>query len=360
MTKGEEPSDDFSLPMTTGTRQIPVAFLSDASNHTEDTEWAPHGPFLPCGFDNKMGERRFFWVDANTTMSIGGSSLSSGCVAQFVVDRWDNGMLQEDVETSAAVESGALDTTMNLAAPGYYSLKYTSSGTLKVTIINSSAASSFKHRPLPGFLDRIETISKIMVTSASIMLTNKVANIDLAGDVTGIQLPCGMDWFDTVYETGTPAETIRNLNGQKTIGFKNGGYGFIKPEDKREFSATSDWRIDPVNNITATYFPLFDRAGCYLIYAVVNDSNGRQGDWVVAANVQYGTTDVWTPVDLPRTDFNTFMKAVDSIKNFESFHQNESHLTELWDTIKTTAKEVVNGVEKYGPIVADVASVLAV
>lgn len=322
--------------------------------------YQPHGPTLYAGTD-EHSERTYRWFDENEVLGISallGGSTTWGLTVSL--DQFKEDAILED----AVVGSGSGTSTTPLVLTtitegGYYSIHvFLTLGAAQTIEFSASAVTSgsvFCHRPIPGFQTNQLAVDGIRVTGVSCMYTNNAALIQKAGTITGYQVPKETDWTQFI----GPLSLLSRLNDSRTIDIQNGMYGFLKPTETEDFDLQEVFAVDPVSGVlTSSYFSLRNVKSYLMLRGTIVPPDGRSGYLTIANSVEYLTTDVWRPVDIARTDPDIYKKAMQELKHIDQWHENPTHVKELFKSILSGALTVGRTVQKYLPQAITIGEIL--
>lgn len=213
---------------------------------------------------------------------------------------------------------------------------------------------------LPDMETNLAAVSRLRVNATSVMITNTTALVSRQGQVTGCQLDAGTDWrsFNT-YESITDLHKAANMDATEGI------YGFLKPSDPDDFTMLNEFTIAAGNglgnepNLSDAAFIILP-TNDYIVAALSVDApSAYTGYYTVAYQVEYSSNDQWrrlTAATIPRPVFDAAIVAMGSMPQW---HTNEWHFSDLWEDIKSFARNVVEGVQKYAPMAIEAAGMVA-
>lgn len=331
----------------------------------------PHGFYLWPGRLGLSDPHRGYWVDGGGTIHV--DSLSPvGASGIALILKVQDGREWVEVDRKFLVV-GTPSNSFSITAPGYYSvsvmnLEPVSTGGVppqhlfSMSVRCSVVGMRFGHLALPDMEQNFAAVAKGRVNAVSVMITNTTALISRQGQVTGAQLPPGTDWRS--YQT---YESISGLQNSYNDDAVEGIYGFLKPEDPADFTMISEFTaLAPgVSNGLAEMPDLQDAAfiiipeRAFIVAALSTEvQTGYTGTLTMGYQVEYVSTDQWRELTVSDIHSSTLDMAINGIAHLPQWHKNEWHIDELWNDIRSFASNVAQGVVKYAPIAAEVASLL--
>jgi len=333
--------------------------------HNPASGAAVHGPLL---FPGRAADnfRSFYWLEATGTITI----TSSTPAIQVFVDIFQytqTGVVSALGRITAA--SGSPGVAV-VPASGYYGFSASGSlaagstaallGNVSVTV---PAGVVWAHRALPDIEDVKVTAKSIQIAGASMMFSNKAGPLVRQGYLAAKQLPKGSDWLDF-----TKPSILGSLHQSYQDGAINGYYGFHKPVEVRDlaFRNTSTFQG---GNLVGAYYPLEPESGVLACAITVTEPSGRDMYLTIAAAVQFETTSMWHDLEVPNISAESVTKALTFLSHIPQHHENPSHLSDLWESIKQGASDgweafkgalpnIVSGAEKVASLAATLALVL--
>jgi hypothetical protein len=224
------------------------------------------------------------------------------------------------------------------------------------------------HRTIKDLTNRFKIVDNIKVFGCSILYTNTSAFTSNQGQVAMAQIPGTNAWTDN-YQY----QTIASMNSLKCKyqPVTNGSYCFLKPGEVGEFNYLSEFVVSSDNSSSRISnasgpdgfedgaFEIYTRSD-YLATVVSQDPvTQRSGIITIANTLQFSTNDNWTEVKLPTYDSAMIEPAMRSLRGISQFHENEFHISDVFNWLKDAAATVVNGVLEYGPIALKGAAMVA-
>jgi len=379
-------TDQFNSDDTTGFEQVApsTTFRTTAQNQGADmmilpiayakplNNYKPHGDALLCGaLPEGSGadvEGHYFWVDHLGTVE--GEVLCPSLTETIIIyaKRFSHNQGVEVPARQVVVADGTAQTfSFNDLPAGDYQLGYIVSGATAntdlmtwsgITIMNNVVPPASKgvwcHRSLPHLFANLPTSDTIREFGLGLKITNKAAALYRDGYVTGLQVPCSDRWTDFVRDD--VFDFISSKSGQKDTVFDKGFYGFIKPDQDDDFSMMTQWKTNE-SGVAQTYGPLINKHSYIVICAQVINPLGRNSYWSVTSGIEFTTSDTWRQKEITRYTPEDFKIAMRMLKDVPQFHQNDLHLAGIFNAIRNAAKDVIGGIQKYGPMVMNAANV---
>jgi len=252
-----------------------------------------------------------------------------------------------------------------LSGVGNVTFQYPATGvSATIPVANDFVAA---HRPIKDLSNRFKIVDDVKIFGLSILYTNTSAFTSNQGQVAMAQIPGMLAWtnnytFDSI--------ASMNASRSKYQSVTNGSYVFLKPGDARDFSYLSEFEVSSAatERIASSSGPDGFEDGAFLIYpesdylATVLSQDPtvqRSGLCSIANSLQYITNDNWTEVQLPRYDLATVEPSLKALRTITQFHENEFHISDVFNWLKDAASTVVQGVMDYGPMVLKGAAMVA-
>lgn len=324
--------------------------------------YRPHGTTLFAGADG-VSTSRYFWLDGHTTMSITYTTVATQ-VPVFIADIWTpDGVSQGNYTVAGSTGTSQTTTLKTNAYPaGYYAFRVfqtVATGVLSILsmTIQDVGGPICCHRCIPGYDVNVGSVTGIRVLAAALMYTNEAALINKQGKIAGFQSPQGTHWTDYV-KSGGAFSNVASAQGSVTLTVDNGMYGFLKPTKPSDFDVQTYIEVDS-GNLVDSFYPLDHQSAFLVLYTTISITGGQDGYWTASYGVEYQTSDVWREIGFPECEKSVYDRALESLKYLPQFHENPLHISDIWDTIKNSASAMLDGVVKYGPTVATLATTLA-
>lgn len=331
--------------------------------------YAPHGPKLYCGAVEGSFDR-FLWMNKGDSMTVlftcpGGNANPVNCSARL-------SYFDGEAPLPLTEQTANFGTNVNNSLPvffgpvslsGYYGLQVKSSTTGVcpdiATAMNISGNGPVHcHRALPGFEGLMPDIESIRIKSLTMLWTNTAAALVQNGRVSGLQTPASKYWFDYVYKG---IGSINSLDGSVTLQAATGLYGFVKPVQVTDMDLITDWKCaSNTADVVYTGFPIISRSPMLVFIAASSaDPTQLMSQFTTVTSIEFQTNNVFFELEIPSIDPSLFSRSLNSIKGIRQFHENPLHIAEIWNRIKSTAAQIVNGVIEYGPGAIKTAQTLA-
>jgi hypothetical protein len=323
--------------------------------------YTPHGPFLYCGSDERT-DRTYRWFDLGETLTVDVALSASTTWGMTVTCELfdDDAPIVTAAQQSTSGTGTTASATVSFAKEGYYAIHVFVDGfgttvSASMTMVSSTSGAVFAHLPLPAFEANKQAIDGVRIIGASCMYTNNAALIQKAGTLVGSQIPKNTDWTDYI----GPLSLVSKLAGSRTLDAQNGIYGFLKLTETEDLQLQEAFQIEPVSQlIAASYFPLRSVKSFLIVRGSISPTDGRSGFMTIANSVEYGTTDVWRPIDIPRSDPDVYKRALEGLRHIQQWHENPVHLKEIFKQVLSGATSLIKGVQKYAPQALTIAELL--
>jgi len=252
-----------------------------------------------------------------------------------------------------------------ISGVGNINFQYPATGVTTVIPVNNDFVAG--HRPVKDLNNRFKIVDDIKIFGVSILYTNTSAFTSNQGQVAMAQIPGMLAWTNNY-----TFDSIASMNAarSKYQPVTNGSYVFLKPGDSKDFSYLSEYEVSSVatERIAGSSGPDGFEDGAFLIYPesdylatilAQDPTVQRSGLCSIANSLQYITNDNWTEVQLPRYDLSTVEPSLKALRTITQFHENEFHISDVFNWLKDAASTVVQGVMDYGPMVLKGAAMVA-
>lgn len=328
-------------------------------------DYAPHGPLL---FTGSVGNSRGQFVYLNQGDSFSGTlNATVNCTFDWQVDVWDGSLRSAVYANSLSLVAGS-DTaiSMILAAPtnGYYSVlckQSTSASTVPVyftAFTLTGTGSCFCHLTQHDLNKLTSVTDGNRILGTSLMYTNTSNQLNRGGQIASVQTGDDTCWLDYVSSAGSFSNVSSTVDSV-TMDATNGMYAFLKPTQPSDFNFQDYYQVDQTGNICASQYPI-DRPGSYLAMAInIPDAAGCLGLWTHRASTEFITETTWFSVGKAKTSAEHQDKALMIIRDLEQFHENPSHISDLFSKIGSFIKSAAEGVVKYAPLAFQVGKTIA-
>lgn len=235
----------------------------------------------------------------------------------------------------------------NIVETGYYAVAFRVDsnafttppmvdGMLELSISHIYSAMTWAQLPLPNIDDNVDAIRAFRIPAVSLMYTNTSAPLNRTGQIVGLQLPKRSNWYDN-----TDYETLANSAKAESYNVVNGMYGFLKPTSQDDMEMRT-FAFQADDNFDYT-FELLPPSDYLVIQSNVVDPLGRSGILYPAHHLEFTTQSQWFNTDDESVPHACFQEAVQILSTLPQWHQNEDHLSNIWNWIKDTASSIWNG-----------------
>jgi len=322
------------------------------------TLYQPHGPLLLCGTPSGDSEEqeRFVWFDLGTTLTFQSSASIGGVNVTFFMNRYSKGGERDAVVQLLWASTTGYSAIQTLTPPssGYYSFSVSSPTVITLGLQNvqynlPAGNDCFRHLTLNQFFSNITSVQGLRINGASLMYSNTAAETARQGVIAGLQLTVKSWWPDYINNFGT----LSSSEDATQMRADNGLYGFLKPNDIKDF-LTQKHSTTTGSNIVDSFYPLELDTPALIIYAQIPPAanttipNPQVGYWTFGASIEYATLDVWRATNISRVPVETWNGALELVKKVPAFHENPLHLQEIWDSIVSKAQEYLPSLFNLG------------
>jgi hypothetical protein len=352
----------------------PIEYYPEISSMFTYSSYSPHGPIL-FGGSVKNRQGTYFWADAGQTVRLTVNNVTPGSLFPslsivFFLDSYDNEGVHPNVLNILSNTSLAITTlTLSITSSGYYcphvtvtNGSYPNPNMAKVNFnysVTDTGTSHFCHLSIPGLNNNLGAVKGIRMLGLSLMYTNTSAAIQLGGTISGFQAGTDDNWQNYVSTASSGSLSLfASVQDSTTLNAARGMYSFLKPTDPRDF----DFKDDLVTNVQGqpinTNFEL-DANDSFVAFVMNNpNSEGTSGYHTIRYAVEYLTNDPWRSTGVSYVDESLASQAIAKIRDFQQFHENPLHWSDLWSGIQKAVKTVANAVVDYGPMAMKLAGML--
>lgn len=346
-----------------------------------DSDVNPHGLTY---YNVDAAGRKGFWCDGSisaayiTSVSIEVFAAEPSVVPtghmSFALDKWDGSGWRPTSRMIERLDIAGDVGSINIYEYGYYSLRWTFTG--QSTFSGKSQCpfswklshfgSGFGFSPIPRFDTVATSMSDVRVPAVSIMLTQNATVLTKGGTVVGVQLPPTEPWF-SAFADADPFATISKLRGSWTGVLEKGIYGFMCPNDTPELGIQQPVYLD--GEVIVGYFNPIKPIGGWIMVAaqVTADGTSVSGDFTntiypggsayltTTHAVEFVTNNIWFSSGVPGYNASTYLRAIESLKAQEQWHENPLHIKDLFRSALGAGKKAI----KMAPTVLKMLSLLA-
>lgn len=325
----------------------------------------PHGGSLFLGRLGPSDPYRGIFASTGDTLTIvvaarpGAINNYKFTVSRVVGSQW---VILDNVALIVPQSAGGV-AAYAVTSPGYYAISMYTEGNsglpslgigLIIKVGRAPAASTYMcwgHLALPHIRENLKGVKAYRITSVSLMYTNTASPLNRQGQITGLQLPKRSIWIDHL-----DYEELSSSNKAFTLNVVNGLYGFLKP------TSPSDFEMDSFQFSTDLFddeyvFDILPKSDYLAIQSSIETDAGRQGYLTPAHHIEFETLSQWFSTDNARGSPSDLDFALRSLSLMAQWHENDFHLSDIWEGIKSAAsglwkgiKEVGNAVAPYAPL----------
>lgn len=321
---------------------------------------SPHGPALYPGRLGISDPYRGFLCSPGDAMfiSITGRAGAGGvyqlALCKLVGAQWVE-VQSPNVEISQGSGGSAV---LGIPEVGYYAWNIfcNSSGlgtSLTVvggmSVVHAASAANYMvwgQLALPRIGENVEAVRAYRISSVSLMMTNTASPLNRQGQITGLQLPKRTSWIDNI-----DYEELASSNKAFTLNVVNGLYGFLKPTSSTDFEMDS-FQYSTDGDDFEYVFDILPKSDYLTIQASIETDAGRQGIFTPCHHIEFETLSQWFSTDTARglpTDLDFALRAM---SNMAQWHENDFHLSDIWEGIKSAASSVWGGIKEVGSAIA--------
>lgn len=354
VVKGAEYYPEFSGPMF-GDQTTPIL---------------PHGDALYPGRLGISDPHRGFLCNDGDTFRLTVAAVAGVSSAAYYVLKKLDGASWNPVSTAFSQQlpvgtGGTLSWT--IVQTGYYALScqvdnssnlassVESGGTISIFNTVNTKSSIFGQLALPRIQEVASAVRSYRIPSVSLMFTNTASPLNRQGQTVGIQLPRMTNWTDNL-----DYEEVANSQKASTINVVNGQYGFLKPTQ----SSDLDMKIFQTQNGGYDYeedmaFSILPESDYLLIHAQITTPEGRQGYFTPCHHIEYETISQWFNTREGNLKGGELDAALRVVAKLPQWHENDFHISDLWNGIKSVASDIWNGIKEVGSTIGPYLPMLA-
>jgi len=197
------------------------------------------------------------------------------------------------------------------------------------------------HRSINGFENNSGSADALRIIAFSARYMQRAAALQAEGTVAAAQLPQGENWFNYMNTDGSGYTKVAGIQGGTEMPILKGFYGWARCTQAADVGWISDW--EALNGaLRDSYYQLEPTSASLVVYPRVTVGVAQDGVWVLAASVEFQTTDQWKEVDEADSTLVSFEEAIVSSKGVGQWHENPLHWAELF-------KQVGTAIKTYGP-----------
>jgi len=336
------PSQSFNVPVATGVfTAIPLLYGIPAVAGG----YSPHGTTWFSGSYHSSADpnQKWFWVNATDAFTCTIATIDSSVTGYLVIDYFDGTSYVAVSEVGPAQTYTTTPTTASLtfekgayASVNFYTesiVTYNVDVLLFTNVYIKGNTDNFCHTCIPYFDYNCGSVPAIRVLNASLRYTNRASELNAQGTIAMTQSYEGKPWTSYIANNGTGYKAVTSSKVHFTGPLNKGAYGFLKPEDSKTFNFVSNTKTSG-GNIMSSGWEIDQQASYLIAYAQCTNALGMDGFWVATYGVEYETSDSWRSVKAPNANSETWAMAMQMVLRTNQFHENPSHLEEIWDSIK--------------------------
>jgi hypothetical protein len=241
---------------------------------------------------------------------------------------------------------------------GYYSFTINQTGpATSCQLLVTYALGQFvmAHLPIPDFPKNVSSVESLRIIGASLMYSNTESVLERQGSIVAKQIPQEVPWTNFL----TSTNNLAALNKSVKMEIKNGMYAFLKPAKELDYTTIRTVGKNSTGEVNSSGFPLRPDHSYIAMRATITDPSGKDGYFTVAAGLEFATMDTWRPTQPPATPSVVYKAAIEHVKDVPQFHENPTHLKEIFGKILSVVNGGISAVRKYGPTVVKTAESLA-
>lgn len=343
--------------------------------------FAPHGQRLFPGRLGPSDPKRGWWMDLSCGMAITFDpvtlSSSNYTLLVYTLQGKTWSIIRESPITSASPTYNFIiapdapsyfsfelrDNDPPPAGPiGYHNIAYTMS--LQIGRGASTPQhTTWCHRHTPGLAGNLADLTGARVLSASAMITNRAANIQLGGQVIGAPIPSNEAWTKYDFDTISKSQLSFSESAQKGV------YGFLRPSGLESFDPVfetvpadyTDLPLAGIPELTDAAFNIFNQHPSLAI-SFLYPGTSQSAVFTFAQNIEAFSNNPLFPAMPCMLREAEVRHAINFASKIPQFYTNEDHevsiFEKIWNGVKSFATDAANAIVTYGPAVMDAAKYL--
>lgn len=208
------------------------------------------------------------------------------------------------------------------------------------------AGAIFAQRACPQIADFKNNIKTYRVLGSSSMYTNTASPLNRQGKIVGRELPAKTFFMDYI-----DYDTVSNQSLAVTRDAPEGMYAFTRPEaghfgEGRTFS----YEAGLEESEEEFMFLIYPEDPYLVIHTSVTTEAGRDGYITRAISLEYTSLSMFIDQQVGTATNNDVKTALKLLSMMPQFHENPLHFDDVWEWIKSTAKDVWGVIKEVGPV----------
>lgn len=334
-----------------------------AGKVTDDSQWKPHGDILWSGiYDGK----HYIWIDTpvgeveKSRVEVG-FNADPGTGGVIELYRYNGGKdeLVGSTPTVAGQTAYALD--IPYSSSDYYRVRvaYGPGVSGSIFIVSTGLSSCWCHREVPSYSDNSSSIEAIRIQSSSLLIRNTSSSQFAQGSLGWVQIGKQVDWT-LVSTSADPYEFIGQYSSFKEFYLRDGGYGYIRPEDSEDFDMRYYFQQNRDLEKTGG-FPLVPFSSYVCVVMKCDSDEAKAITYRTYSIVEFVTNNEWLDRAIPSISPKAWTAGVEMLVQIPQFHENPLHLAGILNAIRKGASiiQAVAGTipHPYAQIASQVAGV---
>jgi hypothetical protein len=213
-----------------------------------------------------------------------------------------------------------------------------------------------------------QTASAVRQFSTSLLFTNTAAPINKSGSLALVELPLGDYWESLIpaqMDVGFPAvdpntgyTAVNSIEQSVFMSAIEGSYAWRKPLDDSwmAWMKETTFAAGVVSDVCID----IEGMGPFVVFtSSIVEGEGRAGTFVAAVGLELQTSATWIEQRPCDGRAIALIGLQDRLSKMAQFSENDMHWDQIWYNIKSGISSVANGIIKWAPRVANVASTVA-
>jgi len=323
----------------------------------------PHGDELYLAVLGETDQFRGALCSAGTILSVGNSALLPGIDYLVQVYKLE-GKQWTFFESKPWVST--LAVSFAITVTGYYAFNVVIQGaaaaatadaaivgTVTLQMSGASGGAMWGQRAAPQIADFKDNIRMYSVLGASGMYTNTASPLNRQGKILGRELPAKANFLEFL-----DFDVVANQSLAVVKDAPEGMFAFTRPESNN-FGKAQPLLYDADDGDNDEYtFLVYPLDPFLIIHASITTTAGQDAYFSRAISLEYTSLSMFIDQHQGTITQSDVQIALKLLSMMPQFHENPLHFDDVWDWIKSTAKDVWAAVKEVAPIAMAAAPLL--
>lgn len=326
---------------TSGEYLRPVEFRFTAGS------WQAHGSRVPMLQDIEGVDR--VWVDVepsgSSTTQFLFAGLTPSSTVNIIVERELRGVITQTAVALGTTGVGTASWTVPVGQSGRYAIFFGTdqSGNTNVQWqITTNCPHAFCHRMLPELENQIADIDGMRINSASILYSDRSAELYSQGSIVTCQISGDEDWAEHAGLEQTVGGSVNNYsvvaayNIAKKGKYKAGRYNFLKLSGIKDLDMLDICEGDGSTKYFAPV-PYMQMKDYIVVLYDAGNAATLTGEWTICWHTEIETESQWREVKVPSLHPDVFTDVQFTVGQASQDYENPKHLKAIWNFVKKAA-----------------------